>query len=107
GHVLERDDRGELWRLLSCRRQLGRGALWLLRGGAGEVQPIAVLDGGTDESSLALAIVVLAAFLLASTAAYLISLRAERHETALATIERAAERVAQGDLVSEISVRVD
>jgi signal transduction histidine kinase len=106
GQVLERDEQDKAWRLLACRRQHGRGALWLVRAEAGEAPPISAVEGA-DESPLALAIVVLAAFLLASTAAYLISLRSERHETALATIERAAERVAEGDLVSTINVRVD
>lgn len=53
-------------------------------------------------TDLALALSVLASFLLAGAIGFLFGKRAEQHEQALSTIEHAAERVAQGDLVSAI-----
>jgi two-component system nitrogen regulation sensor histidine kinase NtrY len=106
GQLLARDRAGKSWHVLSCRRPHGRGALWLAL-----VEPEPELAAASkpppESAGLALAFVIVAAFLLASTVAYLMAARAERHEQALATIERAAERVAQGDLVSAIDVRVD
>jgi signal transduction histidine kinase len=59
----------------------------------------------TAHLDLALWVVVLAAFLVAGSAGYVAGRRSDRHEHALATIETAARRVAQGDLVSAIGLR--
>jgi signal transduction histidine kinase len=58
------------------------------------------------QQDLALALAVLAAFLLAASLGFLVGRRDEHHEQALVTIEQAAERVAQGDLLSAIDTQL-
>jgi signal transduction histidine kinase len=94
---------------LSAAAREGSVEALALRPGAGEplVLSLRASDAAGEQLDLALLITVLAAFLLASAVSYLITLRSARHEQALATIERAAARVAEGDLVSTIDVRID